>query len=250
MPGNEKEAVASSFTVGLPRSGTNFFQSVLRSVTTQSAESIYSGKAAKNLKSHALSPSYLDWEASFFGISKTENPLHWLLVRDPRDIVISFYDFVLARKNLDIEQDEFLTIDYFFALSYNGSAKADARCEFLQPLTIENAFEAFAKNWLAARTEGTSRVNLVRYETLADPQKLPLELQSLGLFEGCDNHANMEATAQSLSQTLVSQYSISPYRRRGQPFCHRFEETRSHYRTLIEETEKRLGGVIEILGYR
>ena len=99
--------------VSYPRSGSNFVQSVLRHSTGLTNLSIYASNSdgidiTLTVKSHAPSPEYLRDE---FG--RLVGDPAWparvvLLQRDPRDAMISFYEYTQHMRQTAIPQEDFL----------------------------------------------------------------------------------------------------------------------------------------------
>ena len=84
------------FLVSYPRSGSNFFQEVMKTKFHISSRSLYGDNpqdsTIRNLKSHAISYEYLKDECSFIlGDQSSPNRII-VLFRDPRDVMISFFN--------------------------------------------------------------------------------------------------------------------------------------------------------------
>lgn len=238
----------SSFTVGLPRSGTNFFQQLFSSVTSESISSMYSGMSSSNVKTHAISPDYLKREIELFKLHCSDAPRHFVILRDPRDVAISFFDFFLARNQADVGQSGFLDVDWFLAFS-RGTAKTDLRSHFIKPTSIEQAFREFANNWVAGHPAPNLSAVRVRYEKLTSPESLPEELLAAGLMPPSPGNLGLQARLGAAHRKLVSQYSKVTTRPRGRAFMFRDAQVAEAFKPLIRSVEDRLGDVIESMGY-
>jgi len=244
-----RHSQTSSFTVGLPRSGTNFFQSLLTSLTGRKAVSIYTETRAPNLKTHALSLDYLYREIDIFDCDVVPNPQLFVLLRDPRDAMISFYDFFVARGQGSVDQAKFLDIDFFLAFS-RGTAKTDLRNTFLEPMSVEDAFRAFGQNWIPSGGSLGQVVSMLHYEDLLVPKSLNAALVSAKILPPTCTVEETESHLGHVRKRLVSQYSRDRSGYRGIGFGFKHPEILKGYQELIAATEDRLGDVIDMFGYR
>lgn len=245
---SSKDIVTSSVTIGLPRSGTNFFQHILRRAARIGACSVYTGNRCSNIKSHALSYEFLLNEFGIFNIIAEPGFSLIILIRDPRDVLISFYEFFLARGQGFVSMSRFLDIDWFLAYS-RGTAKTDLRNSYLFPLSVKDAISEFAKNWMDQELIEKRRASVVRYEELADVESAFAYLVSLGFLTGQADYAAYRDLLVELSRTRVSQYSSEKIRMRATPFSYKDPDTYSKYKNLILAAEKYMPDVFDRMGY-
>ncbi len=231
------------YLISFPRSGSNFLQSVVFQSTGYYCGSLYGNRPVDlrtvfMFKSHALSFPYLLDEIDRYyphahGPEKTI-----LLVRDPRDVMISFYEYVKVTKKIEILQDEFLrAISFEYAFCNNARVETFKRRTDLEPLNIGDAYKRHVNNWFV-RQDVSSEHLIVRYEDLIDS---PVE--SFGLifdFLESESELSKEATGK-----LVSLYS-NEERPRGKAYG--WKDNQSH-RVLIEMTNQELSQCIDALGY-
>lgn len=240
-----KQKEVKSFTIGLPRSGTNFFQLLLREVLGLTAGSIYTGKSYENVKSHAISQSILDCEVRNFSLNVSESAKKLIVVRDPRDIVISFYEFWLSRRQGYIDQKDFLDMDWFLAAS-RGTAKVDLRDDFLFPISISDAVNHWGKNWEDELKSNAWQNLVISYESILDPDCGSEVLNRVAKFLDIKASPVSLPAYENASRKLVSQYSTEK-RMRGVSKGYRDAQTFRKYRDLICSAEKKLAPLIEKL---
>lgn len=152
-----------TMVVSFPRSGSNFMQKVIQDSSGLICQSIYSPELLENgvlnLKTHSPSPEYLidEWKTFFKSDPVPEKLI--ILNRDPRDIVISFYEFFKFRRNIDVSQRHFLhQIDYFYATFIE-------RRIYLDGLSICQAYKKFIENWWVPENSNFDILK-IRYEDL------------------------------------------------------------------------------------
>lgn len=236
-----------SFVVSFPRSGSNFLQACLRVQCGLSASSLYKPnhdfQNVNNLKSHAISPEYLRDEIGFI-CEHNFNPAHiYLLKRDPRDTMISFYEFFLSRDQGTVLQRDFLDIDWFLAFQRSSGPNAHLRSTHHFPLSICDAFKIMASKWFTDTNPIPDiPVAVIKYEDFVNDRRQTL----LSILEdhGCSS-TNLDYDAEV---GLVSTYS-NEKRKRGAAYGWKEDSVFQKYRTLVTETERLLENEIKLLDY-
>ncbi len=201
--------------VSFPRAGSNFLQNVIGSTFGGTCISMYQNwptetHPLRTIKSHAPTPAYLEEECTrHAGKSLSDKPCI-LLLRDPRDVIISFYEFTMVKLNRKLDQGTFLEeTDYFL------SSAIDLGCQrrsLLSPLSIKSALNAFFKTWTRAVKSGRRKILTVHYENLV---KHPIQQATcIGDNFGWKPIANSEHAPPF---ELVSQVSKETERPRGRP---------------------------------
>ncbi|MEQ9674826.1 MAG: sulfotransferase domain-containing protein [Roseovarius indicus] len=232
-----------SILIGFPRSGTNFLQSVVQASTNRSAKSIYGGRpertrTAISLKSHAPSPDILNRELTKLikpGF-KTQKIIR--LFRDPRDVMISYFEMFRKHTGERPAQTEFL--DQLFFSAFNEGARKAQSPRNLKTLKIVSAHRLSVRNWIDFQDPEVRTLRL-HYE---DMVQNPLETFSQVL----DFLGSNDPVAQDSLKTLVSQVSQSD-RPRAAVQGWKSDTAQSRYGPLISEVERRLGNEIAMLGY-
>lgn len=229
--------------LSFPRSGSNFVQNILRRNSEGvDCASIYAGGYLDApqlfLKSHALDPATLMAELS--GLWNIETPPARLiiLVRDPRDVFLSLYDYVAGLRRTEIDPERFLETDYywyFFQPDVLGiirdAAHAGAR-------SVLQAYRDWYRSWITEDTGQDGALHL-RYEDLTlTPQRA-----FASVFELLD--LPRPATLAALDD-LVSLNGDSP-RRRSQP--QGWRSAPGKYAPIIAGIEEALAHEIAALGY-
>ena len=229
-----------SFLVAFPRSGSNFLQNVLRKSSGYNAQSIYApiNKQDKliNLKSHAPTRAYLyDETRRLLGIN-SEISKKIILIRDPRDVMISFYEYTKFQKHDSFSQEFFCNqYDYFLAAPIDRNCK---RREERSPLTVICAYRKHLNEWIIHTSAGSNEL-VVRYESLLE--------DSGGTFAKIFEFLCLECTLDSNSlDEKISLYS-NETRERGtiEGWKHLF----SDYQSIIAAVEDNLKNEISALGY-
>ena len=189
------------------------------------------------LKSHAPSFNYLENEADrLVGQPELNDSKIIVLVRDPRDVMISFYEYVKVKRNIEIDQKQFPTLEFFYASTID---KQFDRKLNVSPLNIFQAYRMFIKNWTTLSEKGKTKCQLIKYEDLV---KQPIKVVSNVLdFIG----QQAEIKVGSIDE-LVSLYS-SEDRPRGQ--ANGWKKVKKKYATLIDQVEQKLSKEIDLLGY-
>ncbi len=230
-----------SVIVSYPRSGSNFLQNVLRRSCNVDALSIYDGKApssgALNFKSHAPTKAYLEDEVPrILGVSSgfEKWAICWL-ARDPRDVMVSFYEYSCSRLKMRLDQGRFCAnFDWFLAAPIDRSC---TRRVLQEPVSVMEALKMHHTAWALETREG--RAKLFRYEDfLLDAEN---SFHELFAFFG------VERTGELLARNeLVSQYSNDD-RERGKPFTWRMHFEK--YAPIISAVEGELSETLDELGY-
>ncbi len=231
------------FLVSYPRSGSNFLQNLLEKSTGFNNQSIYSPLIVRSnltmtLKSHAPSFDYLEQEVEgLVGLDDLQESKYIILVRDPRDVMISFYEYVKAKRKIEITQNKFLNgVDFFYASTID---KQFIRKSNVSPISVIQAYRMFIKNWVSFSKNKSELCLFLRYEDLTEnPTKFASNVLN---FVGQNNQLRTEALDE-----IVSLYSTED-RPRGQAFG--WKKVKKRYATLIEQVEKKLSKEIEQLGY-
>ncbi len=233
-----------SFLVSFPRSGSNMIQNVLESSSGMRCCSLYSPRpldpaSVLSFKSHALSPAYLTDEIARF-YPELESPDKTILLqRDPRDVIVSFFEYVKTQKSINLNQSEFLHgISYEYAFNNNPSTvQSHLRKVAIEPLSVSQGYRMHLQSWFLNHGDDP-RILKVTYEGLVnDPQTAFAEVFD---FLEIENQINLDAM-----EKKVSQYS-SEERPRG--VAHGWKKNSTH-RQLIEQTEEAFKDLIPTLGY-
>jgi hypothetical protein len=234
-----------TYLISFPRSGSNFLQTVLEKSSGLKCCSFYSPRPKDSehilsFKSHALSPEYLQDEISRYipGSHKPEKII--FLRRDPRDVMISFYEFVLDLKKINIRQDLFLhNICYHYAFDSNPPMVQSSRRKVeTSPMNIQAAFQRHIQAWVTDRPAKLDILD-VSYENLVNnPEN---EFKRIFDFLEMDASLNKEAL-----KIKVSQYS-DENRPRGVAYGWK---NNSHHTKLIYNSNRHLKKEIDLLGYR
>ena len=232
-----------SYLIGFPRSGTNFLQSVLEGSSGLLCRSLYGVPRASqseilSLKSHTTSYELLLDEIDRFAPSFGIPNKFILIVRDPRDVFISFYEFVQSQKNLSISQNDFIHgVSYFFA-TFENRHKVNSRKLEIAPLSIFDAYKKHISNWVVNRPQ-TMDCHVVKYEELISSP----ESEFQRIFDFLNIECNLEKDKLKLK---VSQYSKTT-RPRG--VIAGWKECQNEYKDLIASVNKAFKEEISILGY-
>lgn len=237
--------VTSSF----PRSGSNFFQSVLRGSSGLQCISLYHSQYPQeqvfNLKSHALTPAALRREFADMVPYELEYPEKIIyLKRDPRDVMISLYEFACFNHEQAFALDEFLGMNYYFVANPPG-VRGVKNIYYLpgpEACTVEEAFRLYHQSHLhAPQHESAVETLTLSYEEMVeDPENA---FNRAFTFLDLDCPLNPE-----FIQLKVSLYSDST-RKRGVAYGWRQPETQEKYAPLLEQVNEVLKDQIVALGY-
>jgi len=232
-----------SYLVGFPRSGTNFLQSVLEGSSGLLCRSLYGPpKVNQNnilsLKSHTPSYEFLLDEIGRFVPEFGTPDKFILIIRDPRDVFISFYEFVQSTKGLSITQSEFIyEVCYFFA-TFEDRHKVNSRKLEFAPLSIFDAYKKHIDSWFVNRPPSMD-CHVVKYEDLV----LSPESEFQRIFDFLNLDCSLEKEKLKLK---VSQYSTTS-RKRG--VIGGWRDCQDEYDELISSVNNSLKKEITILGY-
>jgi len=240
-----ESAKPACWMVALPRSGSNHVMHVLAGMANGVSRSMYGhlGKFGEQanatiVRSHALSPCQFDEESlRFTGQIWDQKRQIILLIRDPRDIMISFYEYALVMLKVKITQSQFLhDVDYYLV---SGTDIGGMRRSTLAPTSVIQAMRKFMTNWLAMHA-GNDAVHLVRFEDLTvNPFSAYVSLAStLGL-------PNRRPTKK------LTELPLARYDRKQRPrgTAQGWEQVRKKYATLIDGVQRELSAEMRLFGY-
>jgi LPS sulfotransferase NodH len=227
--------------VSYPRSGSNFLQSIIEHSTGMQNPSIYAAELWKRLplltvKSHALSPEYLEdeWERL---IERKGGPERIILIkRDPRDVMISFYEYTQTQRNTAISQEEFLDqIDFFYAstIDKNYTRRVDKG-----PMNVAEAYRRHVREWFTERPESLDVFEASYEDMVLDPSKA---------FRAVLDYLAVDMpVAEQYLQVKVSIYSKE---KRPRGAVHGWKDVQAEYAVLLDSVERLFSSEIETLGY-
>lgn len=225
-----------------PRSGSNFVQKTLDQNTRElKSASIYAkGRVSKR-------PVFLKSHASNTGLARNELNALWdysgeihdtfALIRDPRDVLISSYDFVTERIERRLDPADFLSHDYYYSF-FPPDITPTIRGEDMRPLNIIQAYRAWVRHWITNR-HAAGTVKLLRYEDLVATPQTAFK----PLFEAFG--APMPAFLKGLDQETAL-HGDSP---RDRAVAGGWRNAPALYAPIIETVSKNLAPEIEALGY-
>lgn len=229
--------------VSYPRAGSNFLQAILTQSSGLNNQSIYARKEPiaprdfiLTLKSHAPTPEYL-WEEYRRKVTLPEQPERIvLLTRDPRDLMISFYEYTQTQRKTAIPQEDFLhRTCYFYASTIDPDSE---RTVERGPLSVAAAYQKHIRAWFAERPENLDCIE-VRYENLVQ--------QPEDAFARIFAYLNLDCPlATAFLPVKVSLYDSSR-KERGVPGGWRHQQER--YRVLLDTVHESLQDEISLLGY-
>jgi tetratricopeptide (TPR) repeat protein len=225
--------------LSFPRSGSNFLQNVLAASSSLHSQSIYGHMPEDTahvltLKSHSPSMQHFTDEWSALTKIKKLPRKAIILIRDPRDIMVSFREFAEAKRCITISQEDFLDgTDYFFAAGPQRRVHQD-------PLSIADAYTEFVNTWIEHRNDLPFLNMIVRYEDLVSS---PEETFSR-LFDFLELDCKLATPSLEQRVALYSKSSARP-RGRASGWCN-LRESQS---VIISATESKLCREIQLLGY-
>ena len=230
--------------LSFPRSGSNFVQSVIAQSSGRYARSIYRlqlprGSRVFNLKSHALSPVHLTDELNLFFVHPKTPEKTCILIRDPRDVMISFYEFIKKRKRINISQEAFFLSTCYYYATYNDGRNILNRRTELQPLSVKDGFKTFFNSWSISKYNCESRL-IIKYEDI-------LEEPVKKFGEIFDFYRLVCELDKSSLETKVSQYGDQSIYKRG--IAGGWRANQKKYGLLIELVTEHLQEEINRLGY-
>ncbi|MGD9971488.1 MAG: sulfotransferase domain-containing protein [Desulfatirhabdiaceae bacterium] len=233
-----------TYLVSFPRSGSNFLQTVLEKSSGFRCCSLYSPRPADpeyvlSLKSHALSPDYLYDEIKRY-LPRAQNPEKIIFLRrDPRDVMISFYEFVLNLKQIKIEQNVFLhNVCYQYAFDSNPPMVQSSRRKVeTSPMNIQAAYQRHIEAWVSSRPDDLDILDVSFENLVSNPEN-----EFKRIFDFLEINASLNKESLKIK---VSQYS-EEIRPRGVVYGWKNNFTHT---TLINSVDKYLKVNIDILGY-
>lgn len=231
-----------TYLVSFPRSGSNFLQFIVSKSTGLHCHSIYGRNIdlpenTLSIKSHSISYKYLLDEIDRLLPSVAHPTKLILLMRDPRDVVISFYEYTQATKNIQINQDEFINnYDFFLAAPIDKECKR--KIEYA-PISVGQAYKKHLNQWFLNTFPKKSESLIIRYENLLfHPNKE---------FEKIFNFLGLKCSmAEQYLNMKVSLYS-NESRNRGQAYGWKMYYKK--YESLIETTNLLLEKELNSFGY-
>ncbi len=230
-----------TFLVSFPRSGSNFLQSVLQSSSGFVCQSIYAplrepSAVTLSVKSHATSLEYLMDEIYRF-IPEIARPSKVLLLqRDPRDVMISFYEYVKVMRGLEISQSEFLDkCSFFYAATIDKEFK---RRVDTGPLNIRDAYRKHVDNWFM-KVPNDLDCLVVKYEDLV----ISPDAEFKRIFEFLELDCPILSAALRVKVSLYS----NDGRQRGR--AGGWQDNKTQYSTLLEYVHRYFLSEIRYLGY-
>ncbi|MFS2316321.1 hypothetical protein RMQ97_00160 [Maricaulis sp. D1M11] len=237
-PPEGKSYLLASF----PRSGSNFLQNVVRqSLTDMRCASIYAGGRLSDrdafLKSHNLNDAGVGHELKELWASKSRFAARIVLVRDPRDMFLSGYDYVCNRLGQTVPPDQFLATDYFLGF-FDAERGRIARYKRFKTVNIIQAYRQWLRYWMGQQV-ANGQGRLVRFEDLVLTSGDGFKT----VFDALDRSMPEELKG---IESLQSQYGSSE-RPRGQAGGWRTAPDK--YAPIIEAVNTRLRSEIDALGY-
>lgn len=234
---------AGSYLVSYPRSGSNFLQNVLEKSSGQVCGSLYGAVWSKrghhlNVKSHAFSRVWLLDEINRYTKVSDNNPKVMCIFRDPRDVMISFWNFVQYKKNIVVAQDKFIDhMAYDYATFTSKDPVLDRRVEW-SPLSVGDSYREHYRNWML-QDESKNFTKFKFEKLLTSPH---LEFKRLFDFLGI----NCELAEEALAER-VSLYGGDKGRKRGQQYG--WKANYNKYKAIIDKVEQDYSDIIDGLGY-
>jgi len=228
-----------TYLISFPRSGSNFLQNVLHRSSGFYCRPIYGELITQphlylSVKSHAASYAHLLDEIGRYMSGLQPAPNRYIVLwRDPRDVIISFYEYTQARRQVRLQQSEFLVeFDYYRAVPGCKGAVGPF------PLTVVAAYKLFVQNWYVGQQDNDSILH-VRYEELVnDPHKA---FQRIFDFLCLDCLLRTDALSQKVAQ--------QSYTRAERAVSGGWQHTGASYARLLEVAIRELGEEMELLGY-
>ena len=243
-----KDACERSFLVSYPRSGSNFFQEILKTKYRLGASSLYGDDVQSsnktNLKSHAISYAYLKDECNFI-LGDDEKP-HKIITmyRDPRDVMISFFNFFNSYNQGEIAQNDFLSLDWFLVLTRTPNTRTWLRSTHQNPVNIAESYQIFVDSWFVNKNISDNTImTTLRYDDLVAQPELVVSKALAALNLNC-----VPAGESNEATSLVSTISAED-RPRGCAQGWKRDDVYMKYKVLIDQVEKRLGDEIAHLSY-
>ena len=224
-----------------PRSGSNFVQSVLRHSSGLTNLSIYASNPdgvdiTLTVKSHAPSPEYLRDE---FGriVGEPDWPARIVLLqRDPRDVMISFYEYTQYMRQATVHQEDFLENTCFFYAS--GIDREIRRRVDIAPLSVLQAYKKHVQEWFT-RKPATVDCLIVKYEDLL---AAPVEA-----FQRMFDYLDLDCPL--ASEYLTHEVSLYDDTRQHRAQSSAWKGHAEKYRVLLDAAHATLSDEMHVLGY-
>ena len=230
--------------LSFPRSGSNFLQNVIRNNSAQvgcvsiyqTGQKMYDPKLC--LKSHALDSTTLKTELTeIWGITARPRR-HIVLLRDPRDVFISLYDYVAGQRKTTVDPQSFLTTDFYWYLFRPPILELIRDGTHAQAKTVLQAYREWYQSWVIDPSMATEILYL-RYEDLVTNPTAAFTRVFGWLSEPT-------VTTWKGLETLVSQNGESQ-RKRGK--ARGWRQASPLYQPILSQIESELKTEIAELGY-
>ena len=160
-----------------------------------------------------------------------------MLVRDPRDIAISFYEYTQVVLNRPIAQEQFLhEVDFHLAA---GTDLGGLRRSNIAPMSVIDALGQFMAHWYATALRD-NKTHLVQFESLIES---PTES-----FQALAAKLNLKAKrpTKKLLGTPISRYDR---KRRPRGAAGGWRSVHTRYAAIISGVERSLGAEMQLHGY-
>jgi hypothetical protein len=232
-----------TYLIAFPRSGSNFLQQVIESSSGLTCRSLYAvphdaPHKVLNFKSHALSYAHLLDEVTRL-VGPVDAPEKIIVLqRDPRDVMISFYEFVQTRKEIAVPQEDFFHHICFFWTAFVDKDRILERRVELAPLSIAEAYRRHVQKWFV-QPDFEGNVLRVRYERLVEAPEVEFDRIFRYLELDCE-------LARDSLDVMVSQYSKTSWQR-GRPS--RWRQYMDRYPALLSAVNDYASEEIRLLGY-
>ncbi|MBO8151893.1 MAG: sulfotransferase domain-containing protein [Candidatus Marinimicrobia bacterium] len=234
-----KKIISPTYLISFPRSGSNFVQNVItKSSGTYNYSIYYFGnneyRKCLTIKSHALSYSHLIAEVARFIPSERNLPAKFIILwRDPRDIMISFYEFIQKRYDISLSQGEFLSNEVNYVRHVIG----------FPPLPILEAYKVFMLNWrsgnkLSYGDQNTPWIEIKYEDILNQPE---IEFDRIFNFLGIKCKLNKYAVSEKVS--------FMEDKRPERCIAGSWRKFYKDYKKIVDATSNYLESEIRILGY-
>ena len=235
---NKSSRKKISLTVSFPRSGSNWLQNVITETFDQKCSSMYASpcfnKPIFNLKSHAINEQNLEKETLSLLHDSPNNLKKVILFRDPRDIIISFYEFVKARDQVLISQEDFLKLDYNHA-TFGGNAFFFKKSSY-DTISLSEAYKIYVDCWFKGNIQNSL---FVKYEDLLSEPDLKFN----EVFEF------LELDTEKQLVSLNKHVSIKDKSNRPRCQSSAWKQVYSKYKVLIDAIEKDHSSELDLLKY-
>lgn len=232
-----------TMVISYPRSGSNFLQSVLDASSGLPHRSFHNPQVNMRelshygLKSHAISPEWLadEFNRTTLNYKYPEKIIY--VYRDPRDVMISFYEYVQHIKGVVIDQSKFLeNVSYVYA-TYSDIHPVLGRKNSMEPMSVVDGYRLHYDNWMCRKKSQAHY--LVKYEDLLTCPESTFK----GVFDYLELECDLDSNALSKK---VSQYDYGN-RVRGE-VCG-WKKNAEKYAAMIDSVNDLLKDEIKYLSY-